>query len=115
MSAGTTYSAGDVLLADVTYTDEEQHKRRPILVVSTESYNRATDNVIFVPITSNSAPLGDYHRLELESGHLPFESNVIVDRIQTVRQSRVVKKFGRGTPEIMAKILRGAHALIARP
>ncbi len=115
MSAGTTFSAGDVLLADVTYTDESREKRRPLLVVSTEAYSRATDHVVFVPITSAPQPMGDHQRVQMAVGSLPFDSNVVLDRIQTLRQTRVVKKFGRVTPDLLSKALRSVHRLLATP
>lgn len=115
MSAGTPYSAGDVLLADVVFVDHEGQKRRPILVVSPEAYNRMYDAVVFVPITSVERPFGRYFPVDLEQGTMPHPSKVIVDRVQTIKESRIVKRLGRASHELLNKVLREMHRLIATP
>lgn len=116
MSTGTTpriYSAGDILLADVVYTDGEGQKRRPIFVVSTSSFNKATSHVIYLPITSNPVPLGDYLPVTMEEGSLPGASNVVFDRLQSLKDARVVKRFGRARKDLTNQVLQRSHSLIA--
>lgn len=47
-TSGTTYSFGDVVLAEVPFTDYPQGKLRPALVLFEEF-----DNVVVAGITSN--------------------------------------------------------------
>jgi mRNA interferase MazF len=48
------YSRGDVILADLPYTDRSGSKVRPALVVQSDRNNRRLDDVIPALITSNA-------------------------------------------------------------
>lgn len=111
----TVYSAGDVLSTTVQFTDGEGEKQRPILVVSTESYNRRMDHVIFCPITTTKVPFATYHAMDYAQGSLPVPSNVVVDTVFTVKQAKISKKLGRASERLMAKVLRDVHDNIASP
>ncbi len=115
MPSLTIYSAGDVLYTTVQFTDGEGEKQRPILVVSTESYNKRMDHVIFCPITTTKVPLATYHAMDYAQGSLPAPSNVVVDTVFTVKQAKISKKLGRASAVLMAKVLRDVHNNIAFP
>lgn len=115
MTSSTVYSAGDVLLTTVVFTDGEGEKQRPILVVSTESYNRRFDHVIFCPMTTTKVPLMTYYPVTFAQGGLPALTNVIVDTLQTVKQAKITKKMGRADDALMNKVLREVHGNLALP
>lgn len=81
---------GDILLIPVPFTDLSSQKRRPVIVVSNNTYNRRTADVVVVALTSNPVA-GDYSftitSSDLEQGKLNRPGNVRVDRIYTLSQS----------------------------
>jgi mRNA interferase MazF len=46
---------GDIVLVPVPFTDLSSQKRRPVIVISNDGYNRAAQDVIVVAMTSNPA------------------------------------------------------------
>lgn len=46
---------GDIVLVPVPFTDLSSQKRRPVIVVSNNAYNRAALDVVVVAMTSNPA------------------------------------------------------------
>jgi mRNA interferase MazF len=55
----TSYSFGDVVLVRFPFTNQQGSKRRPAVVISTQSYNQQKPDVILAAITSQvRTPLG---------------------------------------------------------
>lgn len=48
---------GDILLIPVPFTDLSSTKRRPVIVVSNNAYNRRTQDIIVVAMTSMALTL----------------------------------------------------------
>ena len=89
---------GDILLIPIPFTDLSSQKRRPVIVISNNTYNQKTADIIVVAMTSNPARV-DYSftitSADLERGSLNRPGKVRVDKIYTLSQSIVTKKFGR--------------------
>jgi len=51
------FQRGEVVLADVTYSDRAGSKRRPVAVVSADANNTALDDVILAVVTSSAFAL----------------------------------------------------------
>lgn len=114
MRSGTIYNyykQRDILLIPIPFTDLKSQKQRPVLVLSGDLYNKKTKDIMVAAITSNLESRRDYSVLieseDLETGTLSRTSLVRSDRIYTLSQEIVRKKFGR---------LREAkfHSVIAR-
>lgn len=52
MSSTTTYEAGQVVVVEVPFSDHSGSKRRPAVVVSTNSFHERLLDVIVCPISS---------------------------------------------------------------
>jgi mRNA interferase MazF len=108
---------GDILLIPVPFTDLSSRKRRPVVVISNDTYNRKTEDVVVVAMTSNPAPV-DYSftitSSDLERGKLNRTSKVRVDKIYTLSQSIVVKTFGRVGSEVLDRIRNLLQELTAK-
>lgn len=52
----TAYDRGDVILVDIAFSGAVGYKRRPAVVISNDSFNRAGIKVIVAAITSNLSP-----------------------------------------------------------
>jgi len=78
-----------------------------VIVISNDSYNLRSEDVVVVAMTSNPAQTPFSFRVtasELIEGTLNRPSTVRVDRIYTLAQSLVVKKFGKVSPQIVRQI-----------
>jgi mRNA interferase MazF len=98
---------GDILLIPIPFTDLSSQKRRPVIVVSNDTYNRRMADIIVVAMTSNPAEV-DYSftitSSDLEQGKLNRPGKVRVDKIYTLSQAIVVKTFGRVNSETLDRI-----------
>ena len=98
---------GDIVLIPVPFTDLSSRKRRPVIVISNNEYNRKTADVVVVAMTSNPKST-DYSftitSSDLKLGRLNRPDKVRVDKIYTLSQSIVVKVFGRVKPSILRRI-----------
>src|SRR6266478_3367204 len=80
---------GDIVLIPVPFTDLTSQKKRPVIVISNNAYNRRADDVIVVAMTSHPQA-GEYSlsiiSSDLEQGALNRPSRVRVDKIYTLSQ-----------------------------
>jgi mRNA interferase MazF len=101
------YKPGDIVLIPVPFPDLSSHRRRPVIVISNEVYNQKTTDIVVVAMTSNPIEV-DYSititSSDLEQGQLNRPSKVRVDKIYTLSQSIVVKKFGQVNAKTLNKI-----------
>jgi mRNA interferase MazF len=108
---------GDIVLIPIPFTDLSSHKRRPVIVISNNEYNRKTADIVVVALTSNPATV-DYSftitSSDLDQGQLNRPSKVRVDKIYTLSQAIVVKTFGRVNAEVLERIRHMLHDLTAR-
>jgi mRNA interferase MazF len=98
---------GDIVLVPVPFTDLSSQKRRPVIVVSNDAYNRQSADVVVVAMTSNPARTPFSFRMtasDLIEGKLNRPGTVRVDKIYTLAQTIVVKKFGKVSPHIVHRI-----------
>ncbi len=95
---GTMPEQGDIVLISIPFTDLSAQKRRPVIVVSNDDYNRQGLDIVVVAMTSN--PIAGRYTFtisssNLESGKLNRPGQVRVDKLYTLSQSIAVKTFGR--------------------
>jgi mRNA interferase MazF len=109
------YHKGDVVLVSFPYTTDEgqtQTKRRPAVIISNDYNNTRLDDVLLVPLTSNtkravkeptqvvitmSSPEG-------QQGGLRLDSVIDCTVIATIPKTLLVNKIGTFPQEIMEKI-----------
>ncbi len=88
----------DIVLIPIPFTDLSSYRRRPVIIISNDRYNRETDDIVVVAMTSNLKP-AEYGFVitsdDLKLGSLRRPSRIRVDKIYTLAQSIVVKTFGR--------------------
>jgi mRNA interferase MazF len=108
---------GDILLVPIPFTDLSSQKRRPVIVISNNSYNKRTTDLVVVAMTSSPAEV-DYSFTitsdNLEKGALNHPGKVRVDKIYTISTSIVVKTFGRVNEAMLEKIRKELWALVAK-
>ena len=89
------YSRGEIVLIPVPFSDLTATKKRPVLVVSNNTYNLAAQDMVVVAITSNLVQPGiPIDISDMISGQLPKPSVIRSDKIYTLDQGIVVKTIG---------------------
>lgn len=100
-----TYKRGDVVLLPFPYTDQSGSKRRPALVLSTDTYNLRRADVIVAPITINlSTGQADDTTLTDWAAAGLHKPSVVKGILGTVEQTLVVKVMGTLSAADLQKI-----------
>ena len=90
------YKQKEIVLVPFPYSDLSSSKKRPVLIVSNNSYNSNYPDIVVCVITSNifkdnfSVELGNN---DLESGIIPELSVIKCHKLFTIEQSQIIKKF----------------------
>lgn len=92
------YEQGDILLVPIPFSDLTSMKKRPVLVLSNNLYNKQAEDIIVAAITSNIRGINYEVLIDNENmikGTLPRISCVRPDKIYTLSKEIIVKKYGR--------------------
>ena len=98
---------GDIVLVPIPFSDMSSAKRRPVIVISGDSYQTSTTDMVVVAMTSNLAPTPYSFVLnqeDLVAGTLKHASRVRVDKIYSLAQSIAIKTFGHVTDATLDRI-----------
>ncbi|MFH1200046.1 MAG: type II toxin-antitoxin system PemK/MazF family toxin [Candidatus Micrarchaeota archaeon] len=108
---------GELVWVRFPYSDLQQEKIRPTLVVSNTEYNRKSPDVVVCAVTSNLEPRPYSIALpqdQVTDGKLPLPSRIRADKIMQVSQSMVLKAFCRVKPAVFDSTLREIQRLTKR-
>ncbi len=114
-SKPTTYSKGDVVLVSFPYTTDDgstQTKRRPAVLISNDYNNARLDDVLLVPLTSNTSRAAReptqvevlMNTPEGKAAGLRLDSVIDCTVIATIPKTLVVSKIGAFPQEVMEKV-----------
>ena len=110
------YKQGDIVLIPVPFSDLTNRKQRPVLIISSDSYNRLTEDIVVVAITSQLKNL-DYSVVielkDLNEGKLKVTSAVRADKVYTLSKNIISKKFGQVNLEVLEGVRTKINELIS--
>jgi len=91
----TEFNRGDIVLVSFVFSDETGERRRPAVIVSSESYHRSRQEAIIAAITSRTDRIlvGDHLISDWQGAGLLFPS-VATGIIRTIKQGMIAKKLG---------------------
>lgn len=101
------YKQGDIVLVPFPYSDLSSTKRRPVLIISNNSYNQNFRDVLVCAITSNlhiDAYSVALENENLEVGILPESSIVKAHKLFTIHQEKIIKKFSLVKAEYLQQV-----------
>jgi mRNA interferase MazF len=106
MSGGISPHRGDVWLADLNPTfGHEQGGRRPVLVVSVDSFNAGLSGLVVVlPVTSRIRMLPLHVPVTPPEGGLSVPSAVLWDAIRSIDRRRLIDYWGTVRATTMATV-----------
>ena len=90
------YKQREIVLVPFPYSDLSSSKRRPVLIISNNSYNASFPDILVCVITSNlfkdqySVVLTDH---DLEMGILPEQSVIKCHKLFTIEQTKILRRF----------------------
>jgi mRNA interferase MazF len=93
----TTYKFGDVILVPFPFTDGSSSKKRPAIVISSDSYDRSKPDVILIAVTSQlntDLQFGEALVTDWSAAGL-LKPSVIKPVIATVEKNLVIRKLGK--------------------
>ena len=97
---------GEVWYADLEpVRGHDQGGRRPVLVVSSDAYNRGPAQLLLVlPITSKQRGVLYHVSLEPPDGGLSVASDILCDAIRSVSRTRIGRHLGTVSSAKMALV-----------
>lgn len=105
---------GDIYWANLDPTQgHEQSGRRPVLILSRDSFNKYSGTVIAVALTSQQPKTGFPFSLELSSPQLPLKSWVKMSQIRTLSVLRLDQKIGEATESELEKVIEGLNEILS--
>ena len=92
------FEPGDIVIANLLFSEQIGAKTRPALVVSNSAYNQKSEDIILLKITSHGnktyfdVPLSPH---DLVEGYLKMESQIMVDNPVTTYKKLILQKTGK--------------------
>lgn len=100
-------SRGEIWLADLNPTrGHEQTGRRPVLIVSTDTYNRGPSGLVFVlPLTRTNRRIPIHVTVRPPEGELRDTSYILTDAIRSISCERLGESaWGRVSTDTMRQV-----------
>lgn len=95
----------DIWLANLNPSKgTEAGKTRPVVIVQTDLLNTIHLSTLICPVTTNVQPELEYLRIHLAKGQLDELSDVLVDQIRAIDNTRLISKLGRLTQAQQLKL-----------
>ena len=105
----TSYERGDVVLVPFPFSERPVAKRRPAVVVSSNTYHKASDDVIIAQITSKLAVTprpGDHHIVAWQEAGLVTPS-LVRTKLATLHNALILRRLGTMPASDMRAVDRG--------
>jgi mRNA interferase MazF len=106
MSGATSPQRGEVWLADLDPRfGHEQGGRRPVLVISVDSFNSGLSGLVVVlPLTSRIRTVPLHVPVDPPEGGLRLPSSILCDAIRSIDQRRLIACWGMVSPGTLATV-----------
>ena len=117
MWSGTMPKQREIVLIPVPFTDLSSTKRRPVLILSSDTHNRSSPDILVAAITSNFASTTAgliIDTPDMEIGALPHRSLVRADKIYTLSQKLIIKSYGCLNQRALNDVLALLDAVLGR-
>jgi mRNA interferase MazF len=90
----------DIWLADLNPSKgTEPGKTRPVVVVQTDLLNETHLSTLICPVTTNVKKEIELLRVHLKKGQLDKLSDILVDQLRAIDNTRFLKRLGQLTKE----------------
>ncbi len=108
------FEQGDIVVADLLFSEQIGVKRRPVLVISTSKFNAESDDLIVLKITSADKKTDFDIPLtagDLAKGELKSDSLIMVDFPATIQKSLIAQTIGKISKEKLLEVKKKIKGL----
>lgn len=101
------FRQGEIVIAEIPYSDYSENKRRPVLITSCDIYNKNSDDVIVAKVTSNlkERPFNvNIVQKDLEIGELRSESCIKADSIIVIEKRLLHKPIAKVKLDVIESV-----------
>lgn len=115
MKSGITYEQGDIIIVPFPFSDLSSIKQRPVLVLSKNSDNKFSDDIITCGITSNLKDTKysvSIENKDLDAGNIPIKSKIKIDKLFTINKKIIKKKVAKINNSTLSKVKKEFFALV---
>jgi mRNA interferase MazF len=105
----------DLLLVPFPFSDQSGRKVRPVIVISNNSFNSNSEDIIVIGVTSNVKKERYSLNLkssDLEEGNLFTECTIKVENILRLEKELIIKKIGKIKEEKLKEIFKILNKII---
>ena len=108
------YNRGDVILVPFPFSDQTVTKKRPAIVVSSDTYNSISPDIVIMAITGQTrGPFGvGEFLIEDWQGAGLLKPSAVKSAISTIEQSLVLKLLGRFSSEDLSTLEKALKELL---
>ena len=110
----TRYNKGDVILVPFPFSDQTTIKKRPAVIVSSDTYNNISQDIIIMAITGRTGShigVGEFSIEDWQSAGL-LKSSAIKSAISTIEQRLVIKILGRLSSKDLSTLDKALKVLL---
>lgn len=110
------YKQGEILLITLPFSNLKSSKQRPVLVISNDEYNIKSEDIIVAAITSNICRRDNsliIDNNDLIEGSLRMDSCIRSDKLFTLSQTIVIKKFGKVRHSVINQVTNNIVELVS--
>ena len=107
----SSFKQGDVVIAEIRFSNNEESKIRPALVISSTNYNQQSGDIVLLKITSKTKnwPFDvSLTQIDLTTGQLNMDSVIKSDFPVVIAKNRIIKTIatinGKKVQETKEKI-----------
>jgi mRNA interferase MazF len=110
----TPYDRGDVLLVHFPFSDQSTSKKRPAVIISSNTYNNTSQDIVIMAITSQTGSNIGIGECVIENwqGAGLLKSSAVKSAISTIEQSLVLRKLGRLSPKDLSLLEKALKELL---
>jgi len=112
---GTQFNQGDILIVPFPFSNLQAIIQRPVLVLSNNTYNKNSEDIITCGITSNVKDTRCSVMVDngcLSEGKIPVKSRIKVDKLFTIEKRIVKKKIARVSREVIEEVRNEFRKLV---
>ncbi|MFP4567353.1 MAG: type II toxin-antitoxin system PemK/MazF family toxin [Candidatus Woesearchaeota archaeon] len=99
MNDGIIFENRDLVLVNFPFTNLDENKQRPVLILSNKEFNQKGVDIIGCFVTSkikyNDSIAITITENDMDSGQLHYTSQIIPTRLFTIEKIKIKKKLGR--------------------
>ena len=110
----TSYKPGDIIFVNVAFSGEVGYKRRPVVVISNDSFNKAGVKLVAAGITSNiTSPFrpGDTLLNDWETAGL-IKPSAVRGVLATVDRLDILRKLGVMSEADFKQVMRNIKSIL---